>query len=345
MKLNGNQNQMLVALGFFTAGVICASVVNFAWQSFQPASKARPLRESNISTNHSEYQFIDPLIGIRGVDNSSKYDGLKSQVANYITQQAPNGLIIASVDFRDIDEPGGFILNGTELYTPASLNKVPVMMAYFKLGESDSSILSEKLLYTGETDSNAVEDIKSAVHLIPGNSYTIAQLIEHMIRYSDNNAADMLTQHLRDTNNLLAYTSVFGDLGVDPSVLSKYTDNMSVQAYSMFLRALYNATYLNREDSERALRLLSETDFSEGIESGVPNSILVAEKFGEVKMTDSSGVQLGKEINNCGIVYYPDHPYLLCIMTKGEGNDIKGLESVVAGVSRIVYQGMQTLYP
>jgi beta-lactamase class A len=138
---------------------------------------------------------------------------------------------------------------------------------------------------------------------------------------------------------------VFGDLGVDPSVLSKYTDNMSVQAYSMFLRALYNATYLNREDSERALRLLSETDFSEGIESGVPNSTLVAEKFGEVKMTDSSGVQLGKEINNCGIVYYPDHPYLLCIMTKGEGNDIKGLESVVAGVSRIVYQGMQTLYP
>jgi hypothetical protein len=108
---------------------------------------------------------------------------------------------------------------------------------------------------------------------------------------------------------------------------------------------LYNSTYLGRENSERALKLLSETDFSEGIESGVPNNVLVSEKFGEVRMTDANGNLLGKQINNCGIVYYPGHPYLLCVMTKGQGDDVKGLEGVVASISRIVYKGMQTLYP
>jgi beta-lactamase class A len=166
-----------------------------------------------------------------------------------------------------------------------------------------------------------------------------------MIRYSDNNAVDLLTEHLKETNHVDAYTAVFADLGIDPSVLEKYTDNVTTQKYSMFLRSLYNATYLTQDASEHAMRLLAETDFSEGIESGVPNDVLVAQKFGEARMTDSHGTLLGKEINNCGIVYYPGHPYLLCIMTKKSGDDNAGLEGEIASMSRIIYKNMQDLYP
>lgn len=218
-------------------------------------------------------------------------------------------------------------------------------MAYYKIAETDPAVLSDEITYSGAEDRNAVEEIKSAVQLTPGAAYTAEQLIEHLIRYSDNNAANLLLQHLSDTNRIAAYTAVFSELGINPSVLTQYTDNVAVQQYSMFLRSLYNATYLSRANSERALRLLSETDFTEGIESGVPNGTPVAQKFGEVRMTDASGMLLGKEINNCGIVYYPGHPYLLCIMTKAKGDDIQALENNIASISRIIYKHMQDFYP
>jgi beta-lactamase class A len=194
-------------------------------------------------------------------------------------------------------------------------------------------------------DHNSVQEISSAVRLVPGNTYTVRQLVEHMIRYSDNNAADLLYAYLKDTNHLDVYQGIFSDLGIDPKVLTTYADTLTIQKYSIFLRVLYNATYLDRENSESALTLLSETDFSEGIESGVPNNTLVSEKFGEVRMVDVNGALIGKEVNNCGIVYYPEHPYLLCIMTKGEGDNVKNLEAVIGSISRIIYKGMQTLYP
>jgi hypothetical protein len=57
----------------------------------------------------------------------------------------------------------------------------------------------------------------------------------------------------------------------------------------------------------------------------------VAHKFAE-----RSDPQTGeKQLHDCGIVYYPRHPYLLCVMTKGPG--FEGLAGVVARVSRMVY--------
>ena len=50
--------------------------------------------------------------------------------------------------------------------------------------------------------------------------------------------------------------------------------------YSKVFFALLNATYLNKENSEKALELLSNTDFTQGIVAGVPNNIKVAHKFG-----------------------------------------------------------------
>lgn len=343
--LNRNQTMMLIALSAFLGGALFTGITLALMQGLYPATRATPLRESDIPTTTSDYKFIDPLIGIKGVDNSAQYNSVDNAVAAYIATQKGNGLSMASVDFRDINQPGGFILNPSELYTPASLNKVPLMMAYYKVAETDPSILSEVLEYSGAIDGNDIESIKSAVQLSPGTTYTVEQLIEHMIRFSDNNAANLLTQHLKDTNNYAAYASVFSDLGINPSVLDEYTDNMTVQQYSIFLRALYNATYLSRTDSEHALELLSETDFSQGIEAGVPNSVSVAEKFGEVKLIDNSGNLVGRELNNCGIVYYPDHPYLLCIMTKSSVDNLSILENEVSSISSIVYKNMQNLYP
>ncbi len=341
-RLNRQQALILVAFGSFIGGaLLTGAILTFS----QHAPKVTALRESSLSKDGTGYTFIDPLIGIKGVDDIGRYKDIKDELTNYIADQKKNGLVRASINFRDINEPGGFVINPTEQYTPASLNKVPLMMTYYRISETNPAILSQKIVYTGKKDTNSVEEIKSAVQLTPGTQYTVQELIEHMIRYSDNNAVALLAQNLTDTRNTNVYLSVFTDLGLDSNLAVQYQDSITVSQYSIFLRALYNSTYLDRTNSERALELLSETDFTAGIESGVPNNVLVTQKFGEMRITDANDVVTGKEVHNCGIVYYPGHPYLLCIMTEGKGDNVKALEGNIADISRIVYKHMQQLNP
>ena len=247
----------------------------------------------------------------------------------------------ASVRFSDIEASEGFTINPDEQYDPASLTKVPLAMAYYQLAQNDSSILSQEITYTGESDLDADEQIESATQLTPGQTYTVEEMIEHMVRYSDNNAEQLLADHLSAIGQLGALQTLYGDLGIQ--INPNDPDYMTVQSYSLFLRVLFNATYLDRDYSEQLLQLLSQSDFTEGMRAGVPSDIPVAQKFGDARVPNSQGVQIGAELQDCGIVYYPDHPYILCIMTKG--NSVTDLERVIAMVSQLAYQNLAGQYP
>ena len=302
----------------------------------------RVVRQSDISSS-SAYAFTDPLISVTvGGADAVEYVPLQQAVQNYIAaSQAQRGLSSASVRFVDIEAAEGFTVNPDEQYDPASLTKVPLAMAYYELAESDPSVLSQKIMYTGKQDLDANEQIESPVQLEPGQGYTVEEMIEHMIRYSDNNAEQLLADHLSQIGQLDALQTLFADLGIknDPN----NPDDTTVQSYSLFLRILFNATYLDRDYSEKLLSLLSQSDFSQGIRSGVPDSVVVAQKFGDARIPDSQGNIIGAELQNCGIIYYSDHPYILCIMTKGA--NVNDLEQVISGISQIVYQSMQVKFP
>jgi beta-lactamase class A len=347
-----SKNQMKYGLRFYILiSFIIGAAISGGSVAFICATHANtntknsvPLRESSFSYA-TQYQFIDPLVAISNVSSGTAYTNVESQINNYVTVQKNNGLIAASVEFRDINKPSGFLINSTDTYYPASLYKIQLMLAYYKIAEDENqSILSQEIYYPGDTDLNKLEEIKSATQIVPGTTYSVEQLIEHMVRFSDNNAAQLLMQYINKTGHYQNYLSVYGDLGINPSTVNEQSDNLTVHNYSIMLRALYNATYLTRNDSERALKLMSETDFTEGIESGVPNGILVAQKFGETNVASGNSI-IGKELSDCGIIYYPEHTYLLCVMTKGKTSTTKILEDTIANISRLVYRNMEQTYP
>lgn len=82
------------------------------------------------------------------------------------------------------------------------------------------------------------------------------------------------------------------------------------------------------------LSLLSQSAFPQGLEAGVPQDLPVAHKFGEYD--DGKG---GKQLNDCGIIYKPHKPYLLCVMT--EGKDLDALAKVISTISNKVYTTLQ----
>ncbi len=111
---------------------------------------------------------------------------------------------------------------------------------------------------------------------------------------------------------------------------------MSTGNYAVVLRTLFSATYLNRLNSEKTLELLSKTYYKDGIVEGVPSNIPVAHKFG---LREAQSVT---ELHDCGIIYYPDHPYLLCVMTAGSNFNL--LQKIIQDISRITYEELDGFF-
>ena len=324
----------------FVVGALVAGLGVYFLVPQQPQFQA--LRESDLASS-TGYAFTDPLIGLASANtyNAPQYAKLMDQVQSYINTEKQTDLFSAAVKFNDIEASQGFTIDPTEQFDPASLTKVPLAMAYYSLAETDFSVLQQKIKYTGTPDLDANEQIESPMQLTPGESYTVEQMIEHMIRNSDNNAEQLLADHLGKIGQLGVLSTLFNDLGIVNN--PDNPDDTTVQQYSLFLRVLFNATYLDRDYSEKLLSLLSQTDFGSGIDAGVPNNIVVSEKFGDARIPNTQGQIVGAELQNCGIIYYPNHPYLLCIMTKG--NSVPNMERVIAQISRTIYDAVESKYP
>lgn len=115
-----------------------------------------------------------------------------------------------------------------------------------------------------------------------------------MITNSDNEAKELLIQDIDETFLQKVYTEIGINTAGD---LTK--DFISVKDYSGFFRLLYNATYLNRDLSEKALKILSKTNFDKGITAGLPKGITVAHKFGERAYIDSPIKRAAIAIRSC----------------------------------------------
>lgn len=314
---------ILLALG---AGFLIGS----RWDARSINTDVLAVRENS----GSRYRYIQPLLTFETPESSDigAYKLLKKQLEKMVEDKISNGVVKKiSIYFRGLARGNWIAINADEKYTPASLLKVPTMVAFYKLAESNPAILYNTAVYHGLNDANNGSYYAPAKSIEPEKSYTIEDLIHYMIIYSDNNATRLLHQNIREELLQKVYT----DLGLDTPENASAVDFMNVVQYSYFFRVLYNATYLNRAYSEKALQLLSEPDFPQGIKAGVPADIKVAQKFGERTIYSPDGTADSRELHDCGIVYYPAHPYLLCVMTKG--NNFDTMASTIKEVSKITY--------
>ena len=285
----------------------------------------------------TSYHFINPLLGCETIDKKflTQFPELEKTFQTTINKYLDERKAKTVSVYFDTRDGNWLAINQKEKYFPASLMKVPTMIAFYKLAESHPEILTKKVVYTGSEDLNKIEYFKPAQTLVPGNSYTIEELIEHMILYSDNNAPNLLLENI--DNDYL--TEVFSDIGlsIPADVKNSLADFITVKAYVNFFRVLYNATYLNRALSEKALFLLSKPDFPYGIQAGLPTNMQAARKFGERNFanTDNNATS-DKELHDCGIIYYPKHPYMLCVMTKG--TNFNDLGDVIKNISGLTYK-------
>ena len=187
-------------------------------------------------------------------------------------------------------------------------------------------------------DKNAGQEIQPTSYLLPNQTYTIQETMDKIIMNSDNNGVYLLSSILNP--DLHAQTRK--DLKIpllDPT--DNYSDYLTAEQFSFYFRVLYNATYINKFYSQAALKLLSKVDYNNGIRDPVPSDIVVAHKFGLLTRKDQLNVE--RELHDCGIVYYPDTPYLLCVMTKSNST-LPTVESAIQQISQTVYESVKDLH-
>lgn len=331
---------VLIIVLTFIVGVVLGFGAEFVYQKNQKNQLADNVVIKPIREHDSSYKFIDPLLAyiIPQADKETQLNLLKSKISSVINKQKADGLIKdASVFFYDMNRGRWIGVNEGAQYKPASMLKVVIMVSYFKKTETEKDLLKKELIYDQRIDKVVKsDDFFSNSVLQINKGYAIEDLINKMIIDSDNGAELLLLDNIDPTS----LSALYNALNIPTPESSKGDFVISPRAYSLFFRILYNATYLDKATSEKALKILSQTTFNDGLVAGLPEGVIVSHKFGQVVLHENSKIN-ELELHDCGIIYYPSYPYFLCVMTKGKDND--KLKSFIKNISLTVYEEYQNL--
>jgi beta-lactamase class A len=286
--------------------------------------------KKNIIThdNVGSFIFTNPILDC---EINTQEEGLSifSENVNKKVEKIKKDYLLSHISlyFRDLNNGPWIGINEKESFSPASLLKVPIMMEFLHEAEEDRSIFDKKIKILSSDIQSINQNVQPSVNLVEGEEYSLNEIVQLMIKKSDNTAVLALLRNIKKDN----LGNIFRTVGVPYEDTNKEVE-VRVKDYAGFFRILFNASYLNREMSEKALGILTQTEYYDGLVAGVPKEISVAHKFGERKI---DGISNNSQLHDCGIIYYPGKPYILCIMTRG--NNFVNQSKAIKDLSSFVY--------
>jgi len=208
-------------------------------------------------------------------------------------------------------------VNSTNEFIIASLVKVPVAMAYYRKQERLGMDFLDNVATIQAKDID--QSFGDLWRQGAGTKITVREALRQMLVLSDNTAANIIATTIPPED----FTNVFA--GLDMNLQEKDGKTIiSAKGYASILKALYFAAIINEDHSEQILNLLTQSSFNDQLVAGVPQNIKVAHKIGVYNNL----------YQDCGIVYVPDRPYLLCMMSETPKDEA---DKRMSAVSRTVY--------
>lgn len=276
-------------------------------------------------TGKTTFRLINPT-GLGTIDSNVQdsnviihYNGLRETIEKEIELYNATGNV--GIFLQDIQTGAWLGINEREGFSPASLLKMPIMMAILKKVERGELKLSDKIELT---ENDLDDDFGDLYKKGAGVKITVGELIKEMILASDNTAKKALSRQL----SMSELNAVFVHIGIPNPYIVANEPTVSPRGYSRIFKSLYFSTFLTPELSEKALDLTTDTQIENLISKDIPSEIQVAHKFGVQSETN--------EIHDCGIVYHPKNPYILCIMTREIGLDESA--DLIAKISKDIYE-------
>lgn len=207
--------------------------------------------------------------------------------------------------------------NSDDLFPAASINKIPIMLDFYRTAEKGA--ISLNTVYTLKAEDIQDYGTGSIRYEKPGKTYTYGELLELSGKQSDNTAAHVLDGILSKQHvNLFLKTLGFEKTSMD--------DNLSSpkEIGQMFIKT-YNGEILKKQSFlDKFYNALSETDFEDRLIKGFPQNTKVSHKIGS---TD-------RAYSDCGLVF-AKNAFVLCVMSK-EASESEALD-VMPKIAKLVW--------
>lgn len=275
-----------------------------------------------VKQDLKKYYLIDPSRSVVSQENFlSSIEPVRQKMKELVAKYEQGGDSIG-VYLEFLNTGANISINQDKRFWPASLSKMPTIFVVMKRVEEGKWKLSNQLVLFEEDKDDRFGDLyKQPV----GTKFTIEELIKQVLINSDNTAHKILVRNLNNEE----YDKMFATLGMEELFNKDY--DITAKEYSRIFRALYTASYLNRENSQQILLWLSESKFNELLGSGIDQKTIFSHKIGEeykkVVFLDS------------GIIYVPNKPYLITVMVKvKDGGDVTHAQEIMKELSKSAYE-------
>lgn len=272
-----------------------------------------------------QYTLLNPALSSQTIEEFKAY---QTEVRiSYINLRPKIQKILNSTNgtygvyFEDLLSGANVGVNERLEFTPRSLFKTTTAAAVLKSIEEGDLNFEDNITLTSEMLNSYYGDL-----FTQGDGYTtnISNLLYLSLAESDNTASNAL----RSTVPLELIEQARLAMGVPYPAPNITVYELSPKSYARVFRSLYHSSYLQRPYSQYELDLLLQSKQNHLIPMGVPDNVLVAHKIGE----DSTSGQY----HDCGIIYHPLRPYILCIMSKNTTEANAG--KIIPQISQLIYE-------
>ena len=280
--------------------------------------KNRLLLTQTIQKTHSE---------VTTMYQSSEIGALKYQLTS-LMKEYPS--IKPSIYVWEYENGKYVDINSEEIYSAASIIKLPVLVRLFKSIEANQMTIYDEMTLTNYYQSSGSGDLQYAQ---TGRKYSLDQLAKTMIQDSDNTATNMLMSKMGGMDDI---NIGLRDWGISKTYVRtwlpdlKGTNKTTAKDIAKILYNLDNPGFLNINSREYIIDYLSHVKNNRLIAAGLGENALFLHKTGDI------GTMLG----DAGIVYAPNgKKYIVVILANRPYNSPQGKDFIVKA-SKLIYKSI-----
>ena len=314
------------------------SSVNMAQAKFKKPVEADLYKIANPMTNYlSNDMFNNRLLltptiekthsEITTMYHTNEMAGLKSQLTGLMAQYP---MIKPSIYVWEYEKGQYVDINGDNLYSAASIIKLPVLVRLFKSIEANQMTIYDEMLLTDYYQSSGSGNLQYAQ---TGRKYSLDSLAKTMIQDSDNTSTNMIMAKLGGMDDI---NIGLRDWGISRTYVRtwlpdlKGTNKTTAKDMAKILYNLDNPGFLNINSREFIIDYMSH----------VKNNRLIAAGLGDGAMFIHKTGDIGTMLGDAGIVFAPNgKKYIVVILANRPHNAPQGKDFIVKA-SSLIYKAI-----
>ncbi len=208
-------------------------------------------------------------------------------------------------------------LNQDKIFPAASLNKVPIMLAFYK--EIEKGSFSEETEYRLKEEDIQDYGTGSMRYEEPGKIYTYRELLRLAGKQSDNTAAYVIGKIV----GLTKIQEFVDQLGLKQTSIEK-NETSAEDLGKLFISVYKNELFRKEIYKNNFFADLKKTDFEDRLPAGFPSGTTVIHKIGNGE----------RAYHDCGLVL-AKNPFIICVLSQEAAED--EAQEVIPKIAKIVW--------